>query len=77
LIQNLSQEYAQRLAAICWSLLKHHNLKLWKNENELCANVVDKVRHLIEYQQDAHFIYSASDDQHRAGPRAKPPKQGL
>jgi len=43
LLQNLSQEHAQYLAAICWSLWKHCNLKFWKNENELCANVIDRV----------------------------------
>jgi len=35
LLQNLSQEHVQCLAAICWSLWKHGNLKLWKNESEL------------------------------------------
>jgi len=33
LLQNLSQEHAQRLAAVCWVLWKHRNLKLWNNEN--------------------------------------------
>jgi len=48
LLQNLSQEHVQCMAVILWSLWKHQNLKLWENENELCANVVDRARHLIE-----------------------------
>jgi len=63
LLQNLSQEHAQRLATICWRLWKHCNLKLWKNDNELFANIADKARHLIEDLQDANIIHSASDDQ--------------
>ena len=47
LMQNLSREHVQRMAAILWSMWKHRNLKLWENENELCANVVDRARHLI------------------------------
>jgi hypothetical protein len=62
LLQYLSQEHAQRLVAICWSLWKQCNLKLQKNENELCANVVNKSRHLIKDRQNANIIHSASDD---------------
>jgi hypothetical protein len=54
-LQNLSQEHVQRMAAILWSLWKHRNLKLWENENELCANVVDRARHLIEDWQSTNI----------------------
>ena len=39
------------------------NLKLWKNESELSANIFDRARHHIEDWQDANISHSASDDQ--------------
>jgi hypothetical protein len=56
-LQNLSQEHVQRMATILWSLWKHRNLNLWENENELCANVVDRARHLIEDWQSANIPF--------------------
>lgn len=38
----LPHEHALRMASIFWSLWKHKNFKLWKDENEMCANVVDR-----------------------------------
>lgn len=48
LLQTLTHEYVQRMTAIFWSLWKHRNLMIWKDENEMCANVVDRARHLVD-----------------------------
>jgi hypothetical protein len=58
LLQNLSHDHVQRFASICWSLWMHSNLKLWKNENEMCANVVDRARLLIKDWKDANIIHT-------------------
>ncbi|MCI04392.1 polynucleotidyl transferase ribonuclease H fold, partial [Trifolium medium] len=48
LLHDLSSELNQRMAAILWSVWKHRNLKLWQNESELCAQVVDRAKSLID-----------------------------
>lgn len=40
LLQNLSSDLSQRFAANLWSVWKHRNIKLWRNEDELYAQVV-------------------------------------
>lgn len=40
LLQNLSSGLSQRFAANLWSVWKHRNIKLWRNEDELYAQVV-------------------------------------
>jgi hypothetical protein len=39
-LQTRRHEHAQQMTTIFWSIWKHQNLELWKDE--LCANVVDK-----------------------------------
>jgi len=48
LLQELPSAYSQRFVAIVWSVWKHRNLKLWQNENETCAQIVERARHLVE-----------------------------
>jgi hypothetical protein len=48
LLQTLPPEHVQWMAAIFWSLWKHGNLKLWKEENEMCTNDVDRALHLAD-----------------------------
>ena len=55
ILQNLSKDIQQRIAAICWSLWKHQNLKIWENVIESSAQVVDRARQLIDDWQDANL----------------------
>jgi len=55
LLQNLPTNIQQRIATICWSLWKHHNLKIWENVTESCAQVVDRARHLIDDWHEANL----------------------
>jgi hypothetical protein len=48
MLQNLPTSIQQCIAAICWSLWKHLNLKIWENVTESSAQVVDRARHLID-----------------------------
>jgi len=45
LVQNSPIKIQQRFAAICWSLWKHRNLKIWGNVTDNSAEVVDRARH--------------------------------
>ena len=48
LVQDLSRDESQRIAALLWSLWKHRNLKLLQSVSEIVAHVVDKAIHLTE-----------------------------
>jgi len=48
LFQNSTMQVQQRFAAICWSLWKHQNLKIWEDVTEVSAQVVDRARLMIE-----------------------------
>jgi len=41
LLQHLSPNHQKRFAALCWSLWKHRNLKVWEHIDESYATVVD------------------------------------
>lgn len=45
--------YQQRFAALCWSLWKHRNLKVWEDTDEVSATVVDRACTLIADWEDA------------------------
>jgi len=47
LLQHLSTTHQQRFAALCWSLWKHRNLKVWENTDEVSADVVNRACTLI------------------------------
>lgn len=55
ILQNLPKDIQQRIAAICWSLWKHRNLKIWENAIESSAQVVDRARQLIDDWKDANL----------------------
>ena len=55
LMRRLSPELSQRLAVILWSLWKHRNLKLWQNESETCAQVIDRAVHLLDDWSEANY----------------------
>jgi len=54
LFQNLPTHLQQRFAALCWSLWKHRNLKIWEDVNELSATVVDRACTVLEDWQEAN-----------------------
>jgi hypothetical protein len=56
LLQNSPMNIQQRSAAICWSLWKHRNLKIWENITENSAEVVDRARHLQDDWHEANFM---------------------
>jgi len=55
MLQNLPPNIQQQIAAICWSLWKHRNLKIWENVTKSSAQLVERVRHLIEDWQEANL----------------------
>jgi len=57
LLRNLSVKLNQRFAALCWSLWKHRNLKIWEDVTELSAVVVDRAR-VRCYSSAAHVTAS-------------------
>ena len=54
LLRNLSVKLNQRFAALCWSLRKHRNLKIWEDVTEISAAVVDRAWVLIDDWQEAN-----------------------
>lgn len=46
-IQSLAADLCHKMMAIIWSLWKHRNIKLWQNEYEVCAHVLDRTHKLI------------------------------
>ena len=55
LLQNSPMNIQQRFAAICWSLWKHRNLKIWVNITENSSEVVDRARHLLDDWHEANL----------------------
>lgn len=47
LVQHLSTSHQQRFAALCWSIWKHRNLKVWEDSDEVSVVVVDRACTLI------------------------------
>jgi len=56
LLEHCPIDFKQRLTALCWSLWKHRNLKVWEDVDELSAHVVDRARVLINDWQAANFL---------------------
>ncbi|RHN71289.1 putative reverse transcriptase zinc-binding domain-containing protein [Medicago truncatula] len=54
LLRNLSVKLNQRFVALCWSLWKHRNLKIWEDVTEVSAVVVDRARALINKWREAN-----------------------
>lgn len=46
-LQSLAADLRHKMMTIIWSLSKHHNIKLWQNENEMCAQMVDRAHKLM------------------------------
>jgi len=59
LLQHLSPNHQKRFAALCWSLWKHRNLKVWEDIDESCATIVDRARTLIEDWEDANSVHQS------------------
>jgi hypothetical protein len=56
MLQNLPTNIQQCIAAICWSLWKHRNLKIWENVTESSAQVVDRAQYLIDDWQEVNLM---------------------
>lgn len=63
LLQNLSSDLSQRFAANLWSVWKHRNIKLWRNEDELYAQVVERARIMIQDWQVANLPRNSETQQ--------------
>lgn len=48
LLDTLSAEQNQQLAATLWSLWKHRNLKVWDDATEVSATVVERAKNLVD-----------------------------
>ena len=48
LLANLSADLTQRLASAIWSIWKHRNLRVWNDETETSAKVVERALNRIE-----------------------------
>lgn len=57
LLDTLSAEQNQRLAATLWSLWKHRNLKVWDDVTEVSATVVERAKNLVD---DWHLANTSS-----------------
>ena len=68
LLQNFSPELNQRFTANLWSVWKHRNVKLWRNENETCVQSVERARHLIEGWQAAKLPSTTEIQQQQQQP---------
>ena len=58
LLQHLSTTHQQRFSALCWSLWKHRNLKVWENTNEVSVVVVDRAWTLIADWENVNYTPS-------------------
>lgn len=56
LLEHCPINFKQRFTALCWSLWKHRNLKVWEDVDELSAHVVDRARVLINDWHAANFL---------------------
>jgi len=66
LLQNLSPDLSQRFAANLWSVWKHRNIKLWRNEDELCAQVVERAHILIQDWRAANLSRNPETQQQQS-----------
>ena len=48
LLANLSAKLTQRLTFVIWSIWKHRNLRVWNDETETSAKVVERAINMVE-----------------------------
>jgi len=48
LLENLSTELTQRPTSVIWSIWKHRNLRVWNDETETSAKVVERAINMVE-----------------------------
>jgi len=56
LLENLSADLTQRLASVIWSIWKHRNLRVWNDETETSAKVVERALNMIEDWKAANSL---------------------
>jgi ribonuclease HI len=65
LLQTLSAEFNQRLAAVFWSIWKHRNLRVWEDVMETGTMVVERAHNLIVDWQLANSPATLSASAHQ------------